>query len=77
MYITYTKNTMETSHVYVKTRAEFGKQCVFDYYDRVDEDIRPNPKLMNDYIFKSPCNVAVQKSKSFAVHEVRRYDTII
>lgn len=58
--------------MYVKTRADFGKQCMFDLIGpTLDVEIIPNPVDMNDYILRSHCHVGVQYSKQLALHEVR------
>lgn len=63
---------MEIKQVFLKTRAEFGKQCIFDMYGpHVDEEITPDPTAMDNYIMKTHCNVGVQNTKQFALHEVR------
>ncbi|XP_024940579.1 dynein intermediate chain 3, ciliary-like [Cephus cinctus] len=63
---------MEPTHVYVKARAEFGRQCFFDSYGPViDEDIQPDHLAYQDYIRRNPCHVASQKPKQYAVHEVQ------
>ena len=63
---------MEIQYVHVKTRSQFGKQCIFDDEGpTVDEHIIPNRELMEDYIYRNPCHTGVQTSKQFAVHEVR------
>ncbi|XP_076621609.1 dynein intermediate chain 3, ciliary [Colletes latitarsis] len=63
---------MEIRKVYVKMRAEFGKQCIFDTSDPVlDVDIKPDPTCMNDYVLKSHCYVGVQHSKQLALHGVQ------
>lgn len=62
---------MEIKQVLLKTRAEFGKQCIFDMSGpHLDEEIKPNPIAMADYIIKSQCNVDVQHTKQLALHEV-------
>ncbi|XP_076390927.1 dynein axonemal intermediate chain 2-like [Megachile rotundata] len=63
---------MEVRKVYVKTRAEFGKQCVFDIMGpTIDVEILPNPADMIDYILRSHCNIGTQHSKQLALHEVQ------
>lgn len=58
--------------MYVKTRTEFGKHCMFDVRGpQMDAIIHPNPTDMNDYIKRSHCHVEVQHSKQLALHEVR------
>ncbi|OAD56179.1 Dynein intermediate chain 3, ciliary [Eufriesea mexicana] len=63
---------METKHVYVKTRAEFGKQCIFDMYGpKMEAEILPKASDMNNYIMRSHCHANVQYSKQLAMHEVQ------
>ncbi|XP_076750414.1 dynein axonemal intermediate chain 2-like, partial [Xylocopa sonorina] len=63
---------MEIKRVYVKTRAEFGKQCVFDQLGPLlNVDIAPHPAGMNDYIWRSHRHIGVQHSKQLALHEVQ------
>lgn len=62
---------MEIKQVFLKTRAEFGKQCIFDTYGpHLDEEIHPDPAAMAHYITRSRCNTGVQHTKQFALHEV-------
>ncbi|CAL7948635.1 unnamed protein product [Xylocopa violacea] len=63
---------MEIKRVYVKTRAEFGKQCVFDDFGPfLDVDILPHPADMNNYIMRSHRHIGVQHSKQLALHKVQ------
>ncbi|XP_018351598.1 PREDICTED: dynein intermediate chain 3, ciliary-like [Trachymyrmex septentrionalis] len=63
---------METKQVFLKTRADFGKQCIFDICGpHLDEEIKPDPNAMANYIIKSHCNVGTQHTKQFALHEAQ------
>ncbi|KAG5329902.1 DNAI2 protein, partial [Acromyrmex charruanus] len=63
---------MEIKQVFEKTRAEFGKQCIFDICGpHLDEEIMPDPDAMAHYIIKSYCNVGVQHTKQFALHKAQ------
>lgn len=63
---------MEIKQVFLKTRAEFGKQCIFDVCGpNVDMEIMPDPDAMANYIRRTHCNVGVQHTKQFALHEVK------
>ncbi|KOC61089.1 Dynein intermediate chain 2, axonemal [Habropoda laboriosa] len=63
---------MEIQKVYVKTRAEFGKQCIFNTFGpNMDVNIQPNPSDMSDYIRRTHCHVGVQHSKQLALHELQ------
>ncbi|XP_071582677.1 dynein axonemal intermediate chain 2-like [Temnothorax nylanderi] len=63
---------MEIKQIFLKTRAEFGKQCIFDICGpQLDEEIKPDPDAMAHYIIRSHCNVGVQHSKQFALHEAQ------
>ena len=54
-----------------KTRAEFGKQCIFDVREsQMDATVLPRPADMNDYIRRSHCHVGIQHTKQLALHEV-------
>ncbi|XP_076234028.1 dynein axonemal intermediate chain 2 [Calliopsis andreniformis] len=67
---------MEVNKVYVKTRAEFGKQCIFDLYGpMMDLEIMPDPTQMNDYLLRSYCHVGVQYAKQLALHEAQTIGT--
>ncbi|CAK9822996.1 Dynein axonemal intermediate chain 2 [Anthophora retusa] len=67
---------MDIQKVYVKTRAEFGKQCIFDTFGpNLDVNIQPNPNDMNDYIKRTHCHVGVQHSKQLALHEIQTITT--
>lgn len=62
---------METQYVYTKPRSEFGRQCVFS--DRPAEivlDISPDPSAMENYIERSPCEMATQCVKEMSEHSV-------
>nr|XP_034180594.1 dynein intermediate chain 3, ciliary-like isoform X1 [Osmia lignaria]XP_034180595.1 dynein intermediate chain 3, ciliary-like isoform X1 [Osmia lignaria]XP_034180596.1 dynein intermediate chain 3, ciliary-like isoform X1 [Osmia lignaria] len=63
---------MEIQKVYVKTRADFGKQCMFDLIGpTMDVEIFPNLVDMNDYILRSHCHVGSQYSKQLGLHELQ------
>ncbi|XP_018363614.1 PREDICTED: dynein intermediate chain 2, axonemal-like [Trachymyrmex cornetzi] len=63
---------MEIKQVFLKTRAEFGKQCIFDICGpHLDEEIKPDPDAMAHYIIRSHSNVGVQHTKQFALHEAQ------
>lgn len=62
---------METQYVYTKPRSEFGRQCIFT--DRPAEivlDISPNSNELQNYIERSPCEMASQCVKEMSEHEV-------
>eukprot|EP00056_Hartaetosiga_gracilis_P004200 m.72507 g.72507 ORF g.72507 m.72507 type:complete len:579 (+) comp11741_c0_seq1:115-1851(+) len=62
---------MEIVHVYQKKRREFGRQCVFSDRKAKDVvDIQPQEEEKKNYMFKNPCEVAVQCAKEFSEHEV-------
>ncbi|XP_046822931.1 dynein axonemal intermediate chain 2-like [Vespa crabro] len=63
---------MDIKYVYVKTRSEFGKQCIFDICGpNLDEEIKPNPQEMRNFIVKSQCHVNTQYTKQIALHEIQ------
>lgn len=63
---------MDIKYVYVKSRSEFGKQCIFDICGpNLDEEIKPNPHEMRNYILKTQCHINTQYTKQIASHEVR------
>ncbi|KAK2575145.1 hypothetical protein KPH14_008862 [Odynerus spinipes] len=63
---------MDIRYVYVKTRADFGKQCIFDVCGpNLDEEIKPNPQEMRNFIVKSPCHVGTQFAKQLALHKMQ------
>lgn len=63
---------MEIKQVFLKTRAEFGKQCFFDTWGpHTDEEIKPDPAAMPNFITRSHCNIGVLHTRQFALHEVR------
>ena len=67
---------MELTYVYTKKRMEFGKQCFFvDDGPRLLEDIKPNKKDMEDYIYKNPVCKETQCASIQAEHEVSRINT--
>ncbi|XP_031364364.1 LOW QUALITY PROTEIN: dynein intermediate chain 3, ciliary-like [Apis dorsata] len=63
---------MEIRKVYVKTRAEFGKQCIFSIREpTMDAEISPKPSEMSAFILKSERDVEVQHSAQFALHQIQ------
>ncbi|XP_019886892.2 dynein intermediate chain 2, axonemal [Ooceraea biroi] len=63
---------MEIKQVFLKTRAEFGKQCIFNFYGpHMDEEIKPNPDEMTNYKVRTHCNAGVQNTKQLALHEAQ------
>ncbi|KAL2712841.1 hypothetical protein V1478_017432 [Vespula squamosa] len=63
---------MDIKYVYVKSRSEFGKQCIFDICGpNLDEEIKPNPQEMRNYILKSQCHLSTQYTKQIASHEIQ------
>ncbi|KAF7397798.1 hypothetical protein HZH68_009020 [Vespula germanica] len=66
---------MDIKYVYVKSRSEFGKQCIFDICGpNLDEEIKPNPHEMRNYILKSQCHINTQYTKQIASHEIQTKD---
>lgn len=62
---------MEIKRVLAKTRAEFGKQCIFEVREpQMDATVLPRPADMNDYIKRTHCHVGMQHTKQLALHEV-------
>lgn len=62
---------MDITFVYTKKRMDFGKQCVFtDVGPELLEDIKPNKKDMEEYIYKNPISKETQYSSFQAEHEV-------
>ncbi|XP_033212964.1 dynein intermediate chain 2, axonemal-like [Belonocnema kinseyi] len=63
---------MRSTHVYVKTRALLGKQCIFNIQNPyIDEIISPEPSLYDNYILQNTCHKSVQVSKQFSLHEAQ------
>ncbi|XP_020281001.1 dynein intermediate chain 3, ciliary-like isoform X1 [Pseudomyrmex gracilis] len=63
---------MEIKQVFLKTRAEFGKQCIFDVHGpHLDLEIKSDPDAMANYVTKTYCNVNVQFTKQLALHEAQ------
>ncbi|XP_031774950.1 dynein intermediate chain 3, ciliary-like isoform X1 [Apis florea] len=63
---------MEIRKVYVKTRAEFGKQCIFNIREpTMDAEISPKPAEMNAFILKNECNVGIQNTAQLALHQIQ------
>lgn len=61
-----------TQYTYLKQRSQFGRQCVFKLEERIGvENIPPEPYLMEDYIYRSHNDAAVQMAPQFAAHEVK------
>uniref|UniRef100_A0A0C9RU86 Dnai2 protein n=1 Tax=Fopius arisanus TaxID=64838 RepID=A0A0C9RU86_9HYME len=69
---------MEVEYVYVKSRSQFGKQCIFDDSGvTIEENIVSNPEMMGRYKRKDPLNTATQNTRQFAIHEVQTVSTPI
>lgn len=65
---------MRSTYVYVKTRAAYGKQCVFNMKETsLDEVILPNSELNEQFILQNPCHKRVQMSHKFSHHEVSKF----
>jgi len=62
---------MKPRQVLLKTRDQFGKPCSFAIREpQIDEEIMPNPELMDNYYLSSYCDIGVQNVKQLALHEV-------
>eukprot|EP00054_Salpingoeca_dolichothecata_P018737 m.115500 g.115500 ORF g.115500 m.115500 type:complete len:584 (+) comp22988_c1_seq3:64-1815(+) len=62
---------MEIVHVYQKKRSEFGRHCNFsDRPAEVIADILPDPTIREEYIVKSPAEIAIQCGPEYSEHEV-------
>lgn len=57
-------------YIYTKQRLEFGKQCNFTNYQKIEVDIKPHAGYMNHYIQVNPTTRATQCSNIYSVHEV-------
>ncbi|XP_065175345.1 dynein intermediate chain 3, ciliary-like [Sycon ciliatum] len=71
---------MEITSVYSKKRREFGRQCKFsDYTPPASKDgtIEPDPSLLDQYVFKNPCDAACQSAPEMSEHETNteRFET--
>jgi len=65
------EHTMEPRQVFLKTREQFGKQCSFSMREaQIDEEIMPNPELMDNYYVSSYYDIGIQNVKQLALHEV-------
>lgn len=64
---------MEIVYVYTKKRSEFGRQPIFsDYPPELCADIKPDPSLKDDFIYKDPVDVAIQYTSEMSEHEVEK-----
>lgn len=57
-------------YTYTKKRLQFGKQCNFTNYDKIEADIKPHAESMTHYIQIDPVTQGTQCSKIYSVHEV-------
>lgn len=65
---------MRSTYVYVKTRASYGKQCIFNMKETYfDEVILPNSLLNEQFVFQNSCHKKIQISKKVAHHEVSTF----
>lgn len=70
-----TKN-INMQYIYTKQRLEFGKQCNFSNYQKIEVDIKPHAGYMNHYIQINPTTRATQCSNIYSVHEVHAHKFI-
>uniref|UniRef100_A0A3B3TTH4 Uncharacterized protein n=1 Tax=Poecilia latipinna TaxID=48699 RepID=A0A3B3TTH4_9TELE len=62
---------MEITYVYSKFRREFGRQGLFsDRAEAVMVDIQPNPRLMSNFVVKTPRDQASQACMDMSEHPV-------
>ncbi|XP_015587491.1 dynein intermediate chain 3, ciliary isoform X2 [Cephus cinctus] len=61
---------MEIQYVYSKTRAQFGKACIFSETDKAEVDIRPDASQLHNFVRLNPVSHGTQCSKRYAAHEV-------
>ncbi|XP_029654451.1 dynein intermediate chain 3, ciliary-like [Octopus sinensis] len=62
---------MEITYVYTKTRAEFGKQCIFtDKNPELIVDIKPKPEDKENFIEFNYCDKEVNHIPEISEHEV-------
>nr|XP_034190181.1 dynein intermediate chain 2, axonemal isoform X1 [Osmia lignaria] len=61
---------MNVNYTYTKKRQQFGKQCNFSNYQKVEADIKPHSEYMNNYIRVDPSTQGTQCGKIYSLHEV-------
>uniref|UniRef100_A0A3P9PQB1 Dynein axonemal intermediate chain 2 n=1 Tax=Poecilia reticulata TaxID=8081 RepID=A0A3P9PQB1_POERE len=62
---------MEITYVYTKFRREFGRQGLFsDRAEAVMVDIQPNPRLISNFVVKTPRDQASQACMDMSEHPV-------
>ncbi|CAK9823903.1 Dynein axonemal intermediate chain 2 [Anthophora retusa] len=57
-------------YTYTKKRLQFGKQCNFTDYKKIEADIKPHIGYKNNYVRIDPTTQGTQYSKIYSVHEV-------
>ncbi|KAK1132130.1 hypothetical protein K0M31_016263 [Melipona bicolor] len=63
-------NNNNMQYTYTKKRLQFGRQCNFMNYCKVEADIKPYAGYTNHYIQVDPVTQGTQCSKIYSVHEV-------
>ena len=62
---------MEIVYVYTKKRSEFGRQPLFsDQNAQLNVDIPPDDSLQDNFIERSPVDMAIQYAPQMSEHEV-------
>lgn len=67
---------MNVNYTYTKKRQQFGKQCNFSNYQKVEADIKPHSEYINNYIRVDPSTQGTQCSKIYSLHEVQIHITV-
>ena len=63
-------NNNNMQYTYTKKRLQFGRQCNFTNYCKVEADIKPYAGYTNHYVQIDPLTQGTQCSKIYSDHEV-------
>lgn len=58
-------------YAYTRKRLQFGRQCNFTDYEKIEADIKPHTGHMSNYNRVDPATQGTQCSKIYSVHEVQ------
>ena len=68
---------MNLRYTYTKKRLQFGRQCSFSDYQKVEVDIKPHTGYANNYITVDPATHGTQCGKTYSMHKVQIHAGIL
>ncbi|XP_076663625.1 dynein axonemal intermediate chain 2 isoform X1 [Andrena cerasifolii] len=61
---------MNLQYTYTKKRLQFGRQCSFSDYQKIEVDIKPHTGYGNNYVTVDPATHGTQCGKTYSMHKV-------